>query len=341
MHATRLTQDMIKLKNRALLAPMSGITDLPFRRIVHQMGAGLVIAEMVASKMLAGEHKQTLKRVMGSADISPYVIQISGREPLETAAAAKVAADLGADMIDINMGCPARKVVKGLAGSALMKEPELALSIIERVVGAVDVPVSLKMRLGWDENLLNAVDIAIRAEQAGIQMFTVHGRTRNQFYKGHADWLAIKDVVKAVGVPVIANGDIINFADVESCLDRSQAHGIMIGRGAQGRPWIVGQYGARLAPNGFPATPSLDEKRSIILEHYEHMLSFYGIELGLRNARKHLGWYVDDLFNERSEALIWRARLCREELPANVCKGINEMFVAIDGDIGGSREFAA
>ncbi len=328
---------MIKLKNRALLAPMSGITDLPFRRIVHQMGAGLVIAEMVASKMLAGEHKQTLQRVMGSADISPYVIQISGRDPIETAQAAKVAADLGADMIDINMGCPARKVVKGLAGSALMKEPDLALSIIEGVVGAVDVPVSLKMRLGWDEHLLNAGDIAIRAEQAGIQMFTVHGRTRNQFYKGQADWLAISDVVKAVSVPVIANGDIISFEAVEECLARSQAHGVMIGRGAQGRPWIVGQYGARLATNTLPAEPSLDEKQAIILEHYEDMLSFYGTELGLRNARKHLGWYVDDLFKRQSEALIWRARLCREDVPANVLKSINEMFVTINGE----REAAA
>ncbi len=316
---------------------MSGITDLPFRRIVHQMGAGLVIAEMVASKMLAGEHKQTLKRVMGSADISPYVIQISGRDPIETAQAAKVAADLGADMIDINMGCPARKVVKGLAGSALMKEPDLALSIIEGVVGAVDVPVSLKMRLGWDEHLLNAVDIAIRAEQAGIQMFTVHGRTRNQFYKGQADWLAISDVVKAVSVPVIANGDIISFSAVEECLARSPAHGVMIGRGAQGRPWIVGQYGARLATNTLPAKPSLGEKQAIILAHYEDMLSFYGMDLGLRNARKHLGWYVDDLFKQRSEALIWRARLCREDVPANVLKSINEMFVVLDGE----REAAA
>ena len=300
---------MIHLRNRALLAPMSGITDLPFRRLVHRMGAGLVIAEMVASKMLAGAHQQTLQRVMGSVDISPYVIQISGRDPAVTAEAAKVAEDLGADMIDINMGCPARKVVKGLAGSALMKEPKLALSIIEGVVEAVSLPVSLKMRLGWDENLLNAPQIAAQAEQAGITMFTVHGRTRNQFYKGHADWRAIREVVEAVDAPVIANGDILCFSDVEACLEQSGAHGVMVGRGAQGRPWIVGEYGQRLDQGRQPQEPSLDEKQALILEHYEDMLSFYGSELGLRNARKHLGWYVDDLDAGSSEvASMWRAQ---------------------------------
>ncbi len=296
-----------------------------------------MVAEMVASKMLAGAHKQTLKRVMGAPEITPYVIQISGRCPHETGEAARVAADLGADMIDINMGCPARKVTKGLAGSALMKEPDLALSIIDSVVGAVNLPVSLKMRLGWDEHLLNAADIAIRAEQAGVQMLTVHGRTRNQFYKGQADWLAISDVVKAVRVPVIANGDIIDFSALETCLAQSTASGVMIGRGAQGRPWIVGEFGARLATGASPAAPTLAVKQAIIAEHYEDMLSFYGVELGLRNARKHLGWYIDDLFKRRSDALTWRARLCREEQPVNVIKALNEMFASIEGD----RELAA
>lgn len=323
---------MIELRNRALLAPMSGITDLPFRRLVHRMGAGLVIAEMVASKMLAGEHKQTLQRVMGSAEISPYVIQISGRDPVETAEAAKVAADLGADMIDINMGCPARKVIKGLAGSALMKQPDLALSIIESVVNAVDVPVSLKMRLGWDENLLNAADIAISAEQAGIQMFTVHGRTRNQFYKGRADWIAIRKVVKAVDVPVIANGDILTFSDVETCLKQSGAYGVMVGRGAQGRPWIVGEFGKRMATKIASPSPSIPAKKAIIFEHYEDVLGFYGIELGLRNARKHLGWYVEDLFANQHSSRSWRSRLCREDNPVNVKKMIGQMFVELEND---------
>ena len=328
---------MITLRNRALLAPMSGITDLPFRRLAHRFGAGLVIAEMVASKMLAGEHRQTLQRVMGSAEISPYVIQITGRDPVETGEAARVAADLGADMIDINMGCPARKVIKGLAGSALMKQPDLALSIVESVVSAVDVPVSLKMRLGWDENLLNAADIARSAEQAGIQMFTVHGRTRNQFYKGKADWSAIRDVVEAVQVPVIANGDIISFRDVETCLAASTASGVMIGRGAQGRPWIVGKYGSRLAGQTVPCEPTDREKKAIIIEHYEDMLSFHGRQVGLRSARKHLGWYVEQLFSNQQLSRQWRSRLCREDDPAIVKKAIVQMFV----DLEKTREAAA
>ena len=332
-----MNKEMIKLRNRALLAPMSGITDLPFRRLAHRLGAGLVVAEMVASKMLAGAHKQTLHRVTGDPGINPYVIQITGRDPEETGEAAKVAADLGADMIDINMGCPARKVTKGLAGSALMKQPELALSIIESVVGAVELPVSLKMRLGWDETLLNAPEIAMCAEQAGVTMFTVHGRTRNQFYKGRANWLAIREVVEAVSVPVIANGDIVTFKDVDNCLSQSGAHGVMIGRGAQGRPWIVGQIGAKLAGKDIPPVPSISEKHALIVEHYEDMLDFYGRELGLRNARKHLGWYVDGLFEAKQDALIWRSRLCREENPAKVQDLIAEMFRVI----AGSREEAA
>ncbi len=321
---------MIKLRNRALLAPMSGITDLPFRRLAHRMGAGLVIAEMVASKMLAGEHKQTLRRVTGSAELSPYVIQITGRVPAEAGEAARIAADLGADMIDINMGCPARKVVRGLAGSALMREPDLALEIVKSVVEAVELPVSLKMRLGWDADLLNAAQIAVRAEQAGVQMFTVHGRTRCQFYKGQADWRAIGDVVRAVRGPVIANGDILSFADVETCLAQSGAYGVMVGRGARGRPWIVGQYGAQLAGEKRPPSPTTAQKRNIILEHYEDMLGFYGIEQGLRIARKHLGWYVDALLVKGERAGHWRGVLCRENDPAIVKKRIKELFLELD-----------
>ena len=323
-------RQMISLRNRVLLAPMSGITDLPFRRLVHRMGAGLVIAEMVASKMLAGEHRQTLQRVRGTPEISPYVIQITGCDPVETGQAAKVAADLGADIIDINMGCPARKVIKGAAGSALMKQPDLALSIVESVVNAVELPVTLKMRLGWDDEMLNAALIAQSAEQAGIQMFTVHGRTRNQFYKGTADWRAIREVVDAVDVPVIANGDILSFADVETCLRESDAYGVMIGRGAQGRPWIVGEYGRRLATGCAQKTPSRQEKKSIILEHYDDMLGFYGVHLGMRNARKHLGWYLEDLVRDHQQARTWRSRLCREDDPENVVRLIGQLFVELE-----------
>ncbi len=324
---------MIKLRNRVLLAPMSGITDLPFRRLVHRLGAGLVVAEMVASKMLASAHKQTLKRVMGAGELSPYVIQLSGRDPVEMAEATKVAAGLGADMIDINMGCPARKVIKGLAGSALMKQPDLALSIIESAIEAVQVPVSLKMRLGWDDKHLNAADIAHRAEQAGIVMITVHGRTRCQFYKGSADWLAVKEVVKAVDVPVIVNGDILSFADVKSSLAQSEAHGVMIGRGAQGRPWIVGEYGARLEGCRSFTSPSLKEKCALIVEHYEDMLSFYGKELGMRNARKHLGWYVDELLKSREQSVLWRSRLCRQDNPAMVISALSDLFEQVEQQV--------
>lgn len=327
---------MIPLRNRALLAPMSGITDLPFRRLAHRLGAGLVMAEMVASRMLAGEHRQTLKRVMGADEISPYVIQISGREPVETAEAAKVAADLGADMIDINMGCPARKVTKGLAGSALMKEPELALSIIEAVIKAVPVPVSLKMRLGWDENSLNAATIAKRAEEAGIAMITVHGRTRQQFYKGRADWRAIGEVVRTVNVPVIANGDILSLEDARTCLKQSGAYGVMIGRGAQGRPWIVGDIGNGLAGKAVRhQVPG--RKKDLIMAHYQDMLAFYGRELGVRNARKHLGWYVDDLLSQKEQTGKWRSLLCREDNPVKVMKGLEELF----GHLSDNCEVAA
>ena len=317
---------MINLRNRVLLAPMSGITDLPFRRLAHRLGAGLVIAEMVSSKMLAEAHTQTLRRVMGADELSPYVIQLTGRDPLDTAEAAKVAADLGADMIDINMGCPARKVTKGAAGAALMKEPELALSIVESVVQAVDLPVSLKMRLGWDVDCLNAPQLAVSAEQAGVQMFSVHGRTRNQFYKGQADWPAIRAVVDAVQTPVIANGDIMTFSDVEDCLKQSGAHGVMIGRGAQGRPWIVGEYGSRLTGEKAPPPLSGEQREAVILEHYEDILCFYGVQMGMRNARKHLGWYVDEFISDPQQAKMWRTKLFHEDDPTKVQTLVSEMF---------------
>lgn len=308
---------------------MSGITDLPFRRLVHRWGAGMVVAEMAASKMLVAEHGRTLKRIVGTQEIRPHVIQIAGREPEAMAEAARLAADLGADMVDINMGCPARKVTKGAGGSALMKEPDLALKIVEAVIGAVDRPVSLKMRLGWDQELLNAAAIAGRAEQAGIQMFTVHGRTRNQFYSGRADWRAIRDVVDAVKVPVYANGDILSCTDAVTCLRQSGASGVMIGRGAQGRPWFVGQVGRFLATGRAGNEPSLAIKKRIILTHYEDMLSFYGTEIGVRNARKHLGWYVERLVPERQNAAYWRGLVNQAKEPHLVITLIGRLFESL------------
>ncbi len=316
---------MVFLRNRAILAPMSGITDLPFRKLAHRLGAGLVIAEMAGGKMLVGGHGQTLKKIMGAGEISPCVIQISAGDPHTAARAARIAADHGADGIDINMGCPARKVVRGVAGSALMKEPDLALAIIEKTVNAVSLPVSVKMRLGWDETCMNAPEIAQRAEQAGTSMITVHGRTRNQFYKGRANWREIARVVQAVNIPVIANGDIWSFSDSTACLARSGAHGIMIGRGARGRPWIIGEFGARLAGKKPPGI-SRDDKKSIMLAHFEDMLGFYGRKVGLRNARKHLGWYVEDLLGDTRQMKIWRSRLFREENPARVPELIERLF---------------
>ena len=266
---------------------MSGVTDLPFREIAWRWGAGLVVTEMIASRELAmsrGESWARLKR----AGLGPHMVQLAGREPHWMAEAARIAADNGADIIDINMGCPAKKVTGGLSGSALMRDPVLALSLIEATVKAVDVPVTLKMRLGWDENSINAPQIARQAEEAGVRLVTIHGRTRMQFYEGRADWNAIRAVREAISIPLIANGDVQSPADAREILAASGADAVMMGRGAQGRPWHVG------AIAGQPS-PSRREQREVVAEHYEAMLAFYGREAGLRHARKHLGWYIDRL----------------------------------------------
>jgi nifR3 family TIM-barrel protein len=319
---------MIALHNRALLAPMSGITDQPFRRLAHRLGAGLVVAEMAAEKLINSSHRETLMRIAPSPGIRPHVVQIMGRDPGQMAEAARVAADCGADMVDINMGCPARKVVSGLAGSALMREPALALAIIDAVVAAVEVPVSLKMRLGWDHSSRNAPDIARSAAQAGIAMLFVHGRTRCQFYDGAADWFAIGDVVSAVGVPVYANGDIRRLCDVDACLGQSGAAGIMIGRGALGRPWFVGQAARYIENAAATGEPSSAQQHDLVIEHYDDMLLHYGRELGVRVARKHLGWYIDDLFADHAERATWRAMLLRDSDPKRVTARIDDMFDA-------------
>lgn len=270
-----------------VLAPMSGVTDLPFREIAWRWGAGLVVTEMIASRELAmsrGESWARLKR----AGLGPHMVQLAGREPHWMAEAARIAADNGADIIDINMGCPAKKVTGGLSGSALMRDPVLALSLIEATVKAVDVPVTLKMRLGWDENSINAPQIARQAEEAGVRLVTIHGRTRMQFYEGRADWNAIRAVREAISIPLIANGDVQSPADAREILAASGADAVMMGRGAQGRPWHVG------AIAGQPS-PSRRGQREVVAEHYEAMLAFYGREAGLRHARKHLGWYIDRL----------------------------------------------
>lgn len=275
----------VAIRNRAVLAPMSGVTDLPFRRLAWRYGAGLVVTEMVASRELVGNRGESWARLK-NAGMVPHMVQLAGREAYWMAEAAKICADNGAGIIDINMGCPAKKVTGGYSGSALMREPDHALSLIEATVKAVDVPVTLKMRLGWDEHTINAPEIAARAEAAGVQLITIHGRTRMQFYEGRADWDAIKAVRDVISVPLIANGDVETSEDAAEILRRSGADAVMVGRGAQGQPWLP----AVLAGHAVPAS---DEIVDIAVEHYELMLEFYGIEAGLRHARKHLGWYLD------------------------------------------------
>ncbi|WP_234902492.1 tRNA dihydrouridine synthase DusB [Agrobacterium larrymoorei] len=264
---------------------MSGVTDLPFRRIAWRFGAGLVVTEMVASRELVANKGESWARLK-NAGMTPHMVQLAGREAHWMAEAAKIAADNGADIIDINMGCPAKKVTGGYSGSALMRDPDHALGIIEATVKAVDVPVTVKMRLGWDENSLNAPEIAARAEAVGVQLITIHGRTRMQFYEGRADWDAIKAIRDVISIPLIANGDVETDVDAAEILRRSGADAVMVGRGAQGQPWLP----AVLAGN---APPAHDDISDIAVEHYEMMLEFYGVEAGLRHARKHLGWYLD------------------------------------------------
>lgn len=275
------------------LAPMAGITDLPYRSLVARFGAGLVVSEMIASGEWLTSRPGTREKAELGLGIEGTAVQIAGREAGAMAQAAKMIADQGARLIDINMGCPAKKVTQGASGSALMKTPDHALRLIEAVVEAVDVPVTLKTRLGWDDEMLNAPQIAARAEAAGIQMITIHGRTRCQFYKGKADWAAIRGVVDAVDIPVIANGDIINTATARVALAQSGAAGVMIGRGVQGQPWLLAQVAHDLHGTPAPVIPQGMDFVEMVLEHYDAMLRFYGTKLGLRVARKHLGWYMD------------------------------------------------
>lgn len=275
----------VTVRNRAVLAPMSGVTDLPFRQLAWRYGAGLVVTEMVASRELVANRGESWARLK-NAGMVPHMVQLAGREAYWMAEAAKISADNGAGIIDINMGCPAKKVTGGYSGSALMREPDHALTLIEATVKAVDVPVTLKMRLGWDDQSINAPEIAVRAQDAGVQLITIHGRTRMQFYEGRADWDAIKAVRDVISVPLIANGDVETPEDAKEILRRSGADAVMVGRGAQGQPWLP----AVLAGH---APPEADEIADIAVEHYELMLEFYGTEAGLRHARKHLGWYLE------------------------------------------------
>lgn len=283
----------IDLNPPVFLAPMAGITDLPYRSLVARFGAGLVVSEMVASQELLSRRPGTREKAELGLGVEGTSVQIAGREAAPMAEAARMIEAQGARLIDINMGCPAKKVTQGASGSALMKTPDHALRLIEAVVEAVNVPVTLKTRLGWDDQMLNAADIARRAESAGIKMITIHGRTRCQFYKGAADWHAIRAVREAVDIPVVANGDIVSVSAAQQALTQSGADGVMIGRGAQGRPWILAEISHALFGTPAPVVPQGDGFAAMVEDHFEQMLRFYGADLGSRVARKHLGWYMD------------------------------------------------
>ncbi len=283
--------DGLTLDTPVLLAPMSGITDLPFRRLARRFGAGLVISEMIASREMVRQTQDAVRRSRMSAGDGPAAVQLAGTEPTLMAEAARIAVGRGAVLIDINYGCPAKNVVGKQAGSALMRDVPLATSIVEAVVSAVPVPVTVKMRLGWDDDERNAAIVARSVTDAGARMITVHGRTRAQKFGGAADWRAIRPVAEAVDVPVIANGDIRSTADARRALAESGAAGVMVGRGCQGRPWLAGQIAAELAGHAWTA-PGLAAVRELVHEHFEAMLMHYGRDAGLRNARKHLGWYA-------------------------------------------------
>lgn len=332
------------LEGRAFLAPMSGVTDIGMRRIAHRFGASLVVSEMVASSELAQGDDEARLRAEGGG-IAPHVVQLAGCDPRWMSEGARVAEGAGAAIIDINMGCPAKRVTGGWSGSALMRDLDHAVTLIEATVAAVKVPVTLKMRLGWDDATRNAPELARRAEAAGVQLVTVHGRTRQQFYKGQADWTAVAPVRGATRLPLVVNGDITCTADAQEALAASGADAVMVGRAAMGQPWLVGQVARALAGRDAPA-PSATERVEAAIEHYETLLSAYGVDVGVRHARKHLAAYARDAAALRAGSqpaghafAALHTRLVTSEQPGEVIALLGELYR--DADTTADASFAA